>query len=29
MVTKIYGWFTEGVDIGDLKEAKVQLQKLA
>ena len=29
MLVDIYGWFTEGFDTVDLKEAKVLLEKLA
>jgi predicted ATPase len=29
LLTPVYGWFTEGFDTGDLKEAKVLLQELA
>ncbi|MGH7966730.1 MAG: hypothetical protein ACRERD_33705 [Candidatus Binatia bacterium] len=29
MLAKIYGWFTEGVDTADLKEAKALLEELA
>jgi len=29
MLRKIYGWFTEGFDTADLKEAKALLQKLS
>ncbi len=28
MLADIYGWFTEGFDTADLKEAKVLLQEL-
>jgi hypothetical protein len=28
MLTKIYGWFTEGFDTADLKEAKALLDQL-
>ena len=28
MLTEIYGWFTEGFDTADLKEAKALLQEL-
>jgi predicted ATPase len=28
MLAKIYGWFTEGFDTADLKEAKALLEKL-
>ena len=28
MLAKIYGWFTEGFDTADLKDAKMQLDKL-
>jgi hypothetical protein len=28
MLAKIYGWFTEGFDTADLKEARVLLQEL-
>jgi predicted ATPase len=28
MLTEIYGWFTEGFDTADLKEAKVLLEQL-
>ena len=29
MLTKIYGWFTEGFDTADLKEAKALLDELS
>jgi len=29
MLTEIYGWFTEGFDTADLKEAKALLDELA
>jgi len=29
MLAEIYGWFTEGFDTVDLKEAKALLQELA
>jgi len=29
MLVKIYGWFTEGFDTADLKEAKTLLEELA
>ena len=29
LLAEIYGWFTEGFDTADLKEAKVLLEKLA
>jgi hypothetical protein len=29
MLAEIYGWFTEGFDTADLKEAKVLLEELA
>ena len=29
MVSEIYGWFTEGFDTADLKEAKVLLDELS
>jgi hypothetical protein len=29
MLAKIYGWFTEGFDIADLKEAKALLEDLS
>lgn len=29
MLAEIYGWFTEGFDTKDLKEAKALLEKLA
>jgi len=29
MLTEIYGWFTEGFDTADLKEAKALLEELA
>jgi len=29
MLADIYGWFTEGFDTADLKEAKVLLDELA
>ena len=29
MLAEIYGWFTEGFDTADLKEAKAMLDKLA
>ena len=29
MLADIYGWFTEGFDTADLKEAKVLLEELA
>jgi predicted ATPase len=29
MLAKIYGWFTEGFDTADLKEAKALLEELA
>lgn len=28
MLAEIYGWFTEGFDTADLKEAKVLLEEL-
>jgi adenylate cyclase len=28
MLTEIYGWFTEGFDTADLKEAKALLEEL-
>ncbi len=28
MVAAIYGWFTEGFDTGDLKDAKARLDEL-
>jgi hypothetical protein len=28
ILTEIYGWFTEGFDTADLKEAKVPLEQL-
>ena len=28
MLAEIYGWFTEGFDTADLKEAKALLEKL-
>jgi adenylate cyclase len=28
MLSEIYGWFTEGFDTADLKEAKALLEKL-
>ena len=28
MVAEIYGWFTEGFDTADLKEAKAMLDEL-
>ena len=28
MLAEIYGWFTEGFDTGDLKEAKALLEEL-
>jgi adenylate cyclase len=28
MLTEIYGWFTEGFDTADLKDAKALLKKL-
>jgi predicted ATPase len=29
LLTPVYGWFTEGLDTRDLKEAKVLLDELA
>jgi predicted ATPase len=29
LLTEIYGWFTEGFDTADLKEAKILLEELA
>ncbi len=29
MLAEIYGWFTEGFDTADLKDAKVLLDELA
>jgi hypothetical protein len=29
MLTDIYGWFTEGFDTADLKEAKAPLDELS
>jgi predicted ATPase len=29
MLTEIYGWFTEGFDTADLKDAKALLNELA
>jgi len=29
MLAEIYGWFTEGIDTGDLKEAKALLEELS
>ena len=29
MLEEIYGWFTEGFDTGDLREAKALLEKLS
>jgi hemerythrin len=29
MLAEIYGWFTEGFDTADLKEAKALLEKLS
>jgi adenylate cyclase len=29
MLADIYGWFTEGFDTGDLKEAKALLEELS
>jgi len=29
MLAKIYGWFTEGFDTADLREAKALLDELA
>jgi hypothetical protein len=29
MLTEIYGWFTEGFDTADLKEAKALLEALS
>jgi len=29
MLTEIYGWFTEGFDTADLKEAKALLDELS
>jgi hypothetical protein len=29
MLAEIYGWFTEGFDTADLKEAKALLQELS
>jgi adenylate cyclase len=29
MLTDIYGWFTEGFDTADLKEAKALLEELS
>jgi predicted ATPase len=29
MLAEIYGWFTEGFDTADLKEAKALLEELA
>jgi predicted ATPase len=29
LLAPIYGWFTEGFDTADLKEARSQLEKLA
>jgi hypothetical protein len=29
MLAEIYGWFTEGFDTADLKDAKAQLEELA
>jgi predicted ATPase len=29
LLAPVYGWFTEGFDTRDLKEAKVLLQELA
>jgi adenylate cyclase len=29
MLTEIYGWFTEGFDTADLKEAKALLEELS
>ena len=29
LLSEIYGWFTEGFDTADLKEAKVLLEELA
>ncbi len=29
MLSEIYGWFTEGFDTADLKEAKALLEELA
>ena len=29
LLAEVYGWFTEGFDTADLKEAGVLLQKLA
>jgi predicted ATPase len=29
LLAEIYGWFTEGFDTADLKEAKVLLEELA
>jgi predicted ATPase len=28
LLAPVYGWFTEGVDTRDLKEAKAQLEEL-
>jgi predicted ATPase len=28
LLTPVYGWFTEGFDTGDLKDAKVLLDEL-
>ena len=29
LLEEVYGWFTEGFDTADLKEAKILLQELA
>jgi predicted ATPase len=29
LLAPVYGWFTEGFDTGDLKEAKALLEQLA
>ena len=29
LLAAVYGWFTEGFDTGDLKEAKALLEELA
>jgi hypothetical protein len=29
MLTEIYGWFTDGFDTADLKEAKTLLEELS
>jgi len=29
LLAEVYGWFTEGFDTADLKEAKVLLEELA